>query len=165
MNRTLAAGLLAVTLCGCGGGSSTSTAVRGATTPTATAESSPTETPAPLTGGAVTDCLKIAQNFSKTASAFTGAGTGDRSAGFNALASQLRALGEATKTPRVKEALGTIADAYSRLADKLKGINYTPQQGGTPPAAYLEALRGFGDPKFVAAGKVMQEYFAGSCKG
>jgi hypothetical protein len=165
MKRTLVATcLLALSLTGCGGGSSKPAAVKEATTPTATSEATQTESAAPITGGAVTDCLKIAQNFSKSASAFGAASTGDRAAGFKALASEMRALGDIAKTSKVKDALNTIADAYAQLGDKLKGINYTPGQG-TPPAAYLDALREFSNPKFAAAGKVMEEFFAGSCKG
>ena len=170
MKRLVAAtAMVVLAATGCGGGSSKPAADKVATSPSASATSDTTlPSSTPSIGGLGNlqgDCLKAAEEFSKSAQAFSPTNpNADLSVTFNRLAGELKALKDAVSNQSVKDALDTLASAYSGLGDKLQGTHYVPGSGSPPPAAYLAAIRSFADPKFAAASKVLSSYFGEGCK-
>jgi hypothetical protein len=172
--KRLLAGLAMITLAatGCGGGSPKVVADKASASPAATATeatSIPTDVPTSATdiptslAGVSADCLKVAQEFSKSTNSLT-AGNGDVSAEFGALAKKLKELKGAVSDDKVKSALDTLSSAYQKFSDNLKGVDYKPGSGGAPPAAYLAAIQGFTSKDVAAAAQTLGTYFSSSCK-
>lgn len=162
MKRMLA-GLAMITLAatGCGGGSAKPAADKVASSPSA----GESRSAAPVGVGNLSgDCLKAAEEFSKSSQAFSPTnGNSDPASSFAKLGDRLKALKQAVSDQKVKDALDVLATAYSKLGESLKGVNYKPGSGQAPPAAYLAAIRSLGDAKFAAAGQVLSSYFGTAC--
>jgi len=166
MKRMLAVAAIGlVTLTGCGGGSKStpSNALPSSTTSAAPSDSA-SSGPSSLAGLTSSECVEVAAQFSKASSVFS---TADASTPYSdrfaAIAAALDAAADKIHKPDVAKAMKTLARIYGEVGDGLKGVNYKPGSGGTPPAGYLAAIRHFADPEFRTAGQTMSAYFQGGC--
>ena len=172
MRRTMAAAA-AVTatalLLGACGGSDPAASENGAVATTAT--SATTVTTAATTGGtgsgsALTaifgsaECQRAALTMSQAmTAAVSGSGT---AANFAEAGKTLRAAADAA--PReIKAEMGTLADAFAELYDRLGKVAYDPKAGQAPPKEYLSAFDVFNDTKFQEASKNVSTWFGSNC--
>src|SRR6266511_4474016 len=124
---------LALALAGCGGGGSKSSSPPKTTT-TATTTAATSTTPSKTAFASTENCRQLANVGAKLSSALSGTGGSD-------IQKAAKAFHEyADQAPsEIRSDFQTIADAYTKIADALKGVNL--QSGQTPSAAALAKLQ------------------------
>jgi len=135
---------LALALAGCGGGGSKSSSppkttttaetTTTATTTTETTTAATSTTPSKTAFASTENCRQLANVGAKLSSALSGTGGSD-------IQKAAKAFHEyADQAPsEIRSDFQTIADAYTKIADALKGVNL--QSGQTPSAAALAKLQ------------------------
>jgi hypothetical protein len=107
-----------------------------------------------------TECQRAALTMSQAmTAAVSGAGT---AANFDEAGKTLRAAAEAA--PReIKADMGTLADAFAELYDRLGKVAYDPKAGQIPPKEYMSAFEVFNDTKYQEASKNVSSWFGSNC--
>ena len=166
MRRTIAAvAPVAATalLLGACGGNDPAVSEKGAVATTATTA---VTTGATGGGGSLTaifgsaECQRAALTMSQAMTAtVSGSGT---AANFDEAGKTLRAAADAA--PReIKADMGTLADAFAGLYDRLGKIAYDPKTGQVPPKEYMSAFEVFSDAKYQEASKNVSAWFGSNC--
>jgi hypothetical protein len=166
MRRTIAAAAAvtatALLLGACGGGDP-AVSEKGvvATTPTTAATTRDTGSGTSLAGifGSA-ECQRAALTMSQAmTAAVSGSGT---AANFDEAGKTLRAAENAA--PReIKADMGTVADAFAELYDRLGKVAYDPKAGQVPPKEYLSAFEVFNDTKYQKASNNVSSWFGSNC--
>ena len=168
MRRTIAAGVaVAATalLLGACGGDDPALSEKGAVATTATTAT--TAVPTGATGGGSVaavfgsaECQRAALNMSQAMTAtVSGSGT---AANFEEAGKTLRAAGDAAPG-EIKAAMGTLADAFAQLYDRLSKVAYDPKAGQAPPKEYMSAFEVFSDAKYQEASAKVSSWFGSNC--
>jgi hypothetical protein len=169
MRRTIVAAA-AVTatalLLGACGGNDPAVSEKGAVATTATTAATTGDTGGGGGGGSLTaifgsaECQRAALTMSQAMTAtVSGSGT---AANFDEAGKTLRAAAEAA--PReIKADMGTLADAFAGLYDRLGKVAYDPKAGQVPPKEYLSAFEVFNDTKYQEASKNVSAWFGSNC--
>ena len=169
MRRTIAAvvavAATALLLGACGGGDP-KVSEKGAVADTATTASTAVATGGTGGGGSVAaafgsaECQRAALNMSQAMTAtVSGSGT---AANFEEAGKTLRAAGDAAPG-EIKAAMGTLADAFAQLYDRLGKVAYDPKSGQAPPKEYMSAFEVFNDAKYQEASAKVSAWFGSNC--
>jgi len=166
MRRTIAA-CAAVTatalLLGACGGSDPAVSEKGAVATTATTAATTGNTGsggvlAAIFGSA--ECQRAALTMSQAMTAVvSGSGT---AANFDDAGKTLRAAGDAAPQ-EIKADMGTLADSFAELYDRLGKLAYDPKAGQVPPKEYMSAFEVFNGTKYQEASKNVSSWFGSNC--
>ena len=158
-----------VAVAGCGGESKSSTpppvtVTVAASTPTTTTTAAPTTTTTTTTSGLSGDCLKLATQGQQLSQALSGLSAGSTPAAIGKAADAYKAF--AAQAPsEIRPAFQTIAAAFSKIAEAIKGFNY--KAGGTPDPATLQKLQevgtAFSAPDILAAEQKIAAWATSHC--
>jgi hypothetical protein len=166
MRRTIAAvAAVAATalLLGACGGDDPSVSEKGvvATTPTTAATTRDTVSGTSLAGVfGSTECQRAALTMSQ---AMTAAASGSgAAANFDEAVKTLRAARDAAPQ-EIKADVGTLADAFAELYDRLGKVAYDPKAGQIPPKEYMSAFEVFNDTKYQEASNKVSSWFGSNC--
>jgi len=159
--------VLAFVAAGCGGDDDDSVATPAGTTATTAETASPSDSgdDAASSGAGVFGTAECRETALAMGRAMAGAGgsdaSGDLGAGFASTAKALEAAKKAAPD-EVDGALDTLAEAFDKVADKLKGVDYTPGKGA-PPQEWIDAFSVFQDAKYESASKSVSDWFESNC--
>ena len=169
MRRTIAAGVaVAATalLLGACGGDDPAVSEKGVVATTATTVTVAVPTGDTGGGGSLAaafgsaECQRAALTMSQAMTAtMSGSGT---AANFEEAGKTLRAAGDSAPG-EIKAAMGTLADAFAELYDRLGKVAYDPKAGQAPPKEYMSAFEVFNDAKYQEASAKVSSWFGSNC--
>lgn len=165
MRMTIAAAAVTATalLLGACGGDDPAVSEKGVVGTTATTAITTGDTGSGIPLAAVfgsAECQRAALTMSQAMTAsVSGSGT---AANFDEAGKALRAAEDAAPS-EIKASMGTLADAFVELYDRLGKIGYDPKAGQAPPPEYLSAFDVFGDAKYQEASAKVSSWFGSNC--